>query len=104
MDTSEKVKTKNYNRLTSVDLQHKIIYNPLLGGVIMAKKLKLENFNVQSFTTELDYHQKNKLRGGVTETMAAETNCVYATCNCPSEVSCIQTNVHFACMCKPAPW
>jgi hypothetical protein len=69
----------------------------------MAKNLKLENFKVQSFTTELDSHQKNKLKGGVTDTMAAQTNCVYATCNCPSEVSCIQTDAHYACVCKPYP-
>lgn len=66
----------------------------------MAKKLKLENFKVQSFTTELNPHQKNKLRGGVTDTMAVPTNCVYATCNCPTEVTCILTDAQEACACN----
>jgi hypothetical protein len=65
----------------------------------MAKKLKLENLQVQSFITELDSHQKNKLKGGVTDTQLIPTNCVYATCYCQTIVSCIRTNAQYACAC-----
>jgi expansin (peptidoglycan-binding protein) len=68
----------------------------------MAKKLKLENFKIQSFITELDPHQENKLKGGVKDTMAIPTNCVYATCYCPTAVTCIYTNDLYACACNDA--
>jgi hypothetical protein len=70
----------------------------------MAKKLRLENFNVHSFITELDSHQKNKLKGGAKVTMAIPTNCVYATCYCPTVVSCVQTNAQHACACNDVDW
>ncbi len=70
----------------------------------MAKKLKLEDFNVRSFITELDSHQENKLKGGVTYTQAIPTNCVYVTCNCVTIGSCVQTNAQYACACDEVPW